>query len=61
MAGALGIEPRSSVLETDILTVVLCPYNLRLALGYYTKYFGVSATFNCLGRFRALVRRGRRV
>ena len=26
LAGALGIEPRSSVLETDILTVVLCPF-----------------------------------
>jgi hypothetical protein len=26
MAGARGIEPRSKVLETFILTVVLCPY-----------------------------------
>ena len=26
MAGARGIEPRSRVLETLILTVVLCPY-----------------------------------
>jgi hypothetical protein len=25
MAGARGIEPRSKVLETFILTVVLCP------------------------------------
>lgn len=27
LAGALGIEPRSKVLETFILTVVLCPYS----------------------------------
>ena len=27
MAGVLGIEPRSSVLETDILTAVLYPYS----------------------------------
>lgn len=27
MAGVLGIEPRSSVLETDILTAVLYPFN----------------------------------
>lgn len=26
LAGARGIEPRSKVLETFILTVVLCPY-----------------------------------
>ena len=26
LAGARGIEPRSRVLETLILTVVLCPY-----------------------------------
>ena len=26
MAGARGIEPRSRVLETLILAVVLCPY-----------------------------------
>ena len=26
MAGVLGIEPRSKVLETFILTVVLCPF-----------------------------------
>lgn len=26
MAGARGIEPRSWVLETHILTVVLCPF-----------------------------------
>lgn len=30
LAGALGIEPRSSVLETDILTAVLCPYEHRI-------------------------------
>ena len=28
MAGARGIEPRSRVLETLILTVVLCPYDI---------------------------------
>lgn len=28
MAGALGIEPRSSVLETDILAAVLCPFTI---------------------------------
>ncbi len=28
MAGARGIEPRSLVLETGILTVVLCPYTM---------------------------------
>ena len=28
LAGALGIEPRSSVLETDILAAVLCPYTV---------------------------------
>lgn len=28
MAGARGIEPRSQVLETYVLTVVLCPYGL---------------------------------
>gem|GEM_PF-5839736 len=33
MAGALGIEPRSAVLETAILTAVLCPYELS----YYSK------------------------
>ena len=26
LAGARGIEPRSQVLETHVLTVVLCPY-----------------------------------
>ena len=26
MAGARGIEPRSQVLETYVLTVVLCPF-----------------------------------
>lgn len=26
LAGALGIEPRSKVLETFILAVVLCPF-----------------------------------
>ena len=30
LAGALGIEPRSTVLETAILTAVLCPYELLL-------------------------------
>ncbi len=34
MAGARGIEPRSRVLETHILTVVLCPYK---ALQQYTR------------------------
>ena len=29
LAGARGIEPRSKVLETFILTVVLCPYDNR--------------------------------
>ena len=29
MAGARGIEPRSKVLETFILTVVLCPYEAQ--------------------------------
>lgn len=28
MAGARGIEPRSKVLETFILTVVLCPFDI---------------------------------
>ncbi len=28
MAGARGIEPRSQVLETYVLAVVLCPYAL---------------------------------
>ena len=27
MAGARGIEPRSQVLETHVLTVVLCPFD----------------------------------
>ncbi len=28
LAGALGIEPRSAVLETAILTAVLCPFTI---------------------------------
>ena len=32
MAGVLGIEPRSSVLETDILTAVLYPYSIRITI-----------------------------
>ncbi len=34
MAGARGIEPRSKVLETFILAVILYPYSV---LRYYTK------------------------
>lgn len=30
MAGARGIEPRSKVLETFILTVVLCPFMRKI-------------------------------
>lgn len=30
MAGARGIEPRSTVLETVILAVVLCPYDINI-------------------------------
>lgn len=30
VAGVRGIEPRSKVLETFILTAVLCPYNASL-------------------------------
>ena len=29
LAGARGIEPRSKVLETFILTVIRCPYGVR--------------------------------
>jgi hypothetical protein len=36
MAGARGIEPRSKVLETLILTVVLCPYGHHL---YYHRSY----------------------
>ena len=36
LAGARGIEPRSKVLETFILTVVLCPYGWRV--------FSIAAT-----------------
>ena len=36
LAGARGIEPRSKVLETFILTVVLCPCSSK---NYTTKYF----------------------
>ena len=34
MAGARGIEPRSRVLETLILTIVLCPFMSRMYLSY---------------------------
>ena len=37
MAGALGIEPRSRVLETLILTVVLCPYTIGI-IAVFTTY-----------------------
>ena len=30
LAGARGIEPRSQVLETRVLTVVLCPYDFNI-------------------------------
>ena len=36
MAGAVGIEPTSKVLETFILTDVLCPYKLACNSGHYT-------------------------
>ena len=55
LAGARGIEPRSQVLETYVLTVVLCPSALRiitdtghmvvalqLKLGATTQRFGLT-------------------
>ena len=33
LAGALGFEPRLSVLETDVLPLTLCPYE---AVRYFT-------------------------
>lgn len=35
LAGARGIEPRSKVLETFILAVVLCPFTV---IYYNTRY-----------------------
>ncbi len=53
MAGVLGIEPRSSVLETDILTAVLYPYIVNSS--YCTKFdlctlylAVITVTFLCL-------------
>ena len=35
LAGARGIEPRSQVLETHVLTVVLCPFTaLRITIAF---------------------------
>ena len=35
LAGARGIEPRSQVLETHVLTVVLCPFAaLRITVAF---------------------------
>lgn len=44
MAGARGIEPRSRVLETLILAVVLCPSNLT----YYRRAYPSQARQNLL-------------
>lgn len=45
LAGARGIEPRSRVLETLILAVVLCPYGkyFRCKLYHLTKRFSITS------------------
>lgn len=45
LAGARGIEPRSRVLETLILAVVLCPYNISLFMICYKPAFVIVNTF----------------
>ena len=48
MAGARGIEPRSRVLETLILTVVLCPFEVstRVILRYFNCFVTAQLFIN---------------
>ena len=43
MAGARGIEPRSKVLETFILAVVLCPFALHIVTDNDAKEYSLCA------------------